>query len=95
MRSDVDLSYLSDTILLFRFFEATGEILTAVSVVKSRASAHERTIREFRLGPSGVRVGQALVDFQGVMAGVEAYRGKIAMLPGEPAASKESDERRS
>ena len=87
MRTDVDLSYLSDTILLFRFFEAKGEILTALSVVKSRASAHERTIREFRLGPSGVRVGEALTDFQGVMTGVQAYRGQIAMLPGEPAAS--------
>lgn len=83
MRTDVDLSYLSDTILLFRFFEAKGEILTALSVVKSRSSAHERTIREFRLGPSGVRVGEALTDFQGIMAGVQAYKGKIAMLPEE------------
>ena len=81
MRTDVDLSYLSDAILLFRFFESKGEILTAVSVVKSRASAHERTIREFRLGPTGVRVGEALTDFQGVMAGVQTYRGDQAMLP--------------
>ena len=81
MRTDVDLSYLSDAILLFRFFEAKGEILTAVSVVKSRASAHQRTIREFRLGPTGVRVGEALTDFQGVMAGVQTYRGTQAMLP--------------
>ena len=50
MRTDIDLSYLSDTIVLFRFFEAQGAILTAMSVLKSRASAHERTIREFRLG---------------------------------------------
>ncbi len=88
MRADVDLSYLSDTILLFRFFEAKGEILTALSVVKSRASAHERTIREFRLGPSGVRVGETLSDFHGVMAGVPAYKGQMAMLPGEALASK-------
>ena len=89
MRTDVDLSYLSDTILLFRFFEAKGQILTALSVVKSRASAHERTIREFRLGPTGVRVGEALTDFQGVMAGVPAYRGQMAMLPTDPAASEQ------
>ncbi len=88
MRTDVDLSYLSDTILLFRFFEAKGEILTALSVVKSRSSAHERTIREFRLGPTGVRVGEALTDFQGVMAGVQAYKGQMAMLPGEPGTAK-------
>ena len=85
VRSDVDLSYLSDAILLFRFFETKGEILTAVSVVKSRASAHERTIREFRLGTSGLRVGEALTDFQGVMSGVQTYRGAMDMLPADPA----------
>ena len=83
VRTDVDLSYLSDAILLFRFFEAHAEILTALSVIKSRSSAHERTIREFRLGPSGVRVGHALTDFQGVMAGVQTYRGQMAMLSSE------------
>ena len=81
IRSDVDLSYLSDAIVLFRLFEAKGELLTAVSVVKSRASAHERTIRQLRLGPTGVRVGEALVDFQGVLAGVATYSGSQAMLP--------------
>ncbi len=91
MRSDVDLSYLSDAILLFRFFEAKGEILTAVSVVKSRSSAHERTIREFRLGPTGVRVGQALTDFQGVMAGVQSYRGALDMLPSDRVRAGEAD----
>ncbi|RZJ16089.1 MAG: circadian clock protein KaiC, partial [Haliea sp.] len=65
IRSDVDLSYLSDSILLFRFFEARGKLLKAVSVVKSRISAHELTIREFRLGDHGVEVGQAeLTDGQ-------------------------------
>lgn len=88
MRTDVDLSYLSDAILLFRFFEAKGEILTAVSVVKSRSSAHQRTIREFRLGPSGVRVGEALIDFQGVMTGVQTYQGSQAMLPTDAADRK-------
>lgn len=83
MRTEVDLSYLSDAILLYRFFEARGEILTAVSVVKSRSSNHERTIREFRLGPSGLRVGHALTDFQGVMVGAPTYRGELAMLPAD------------
>jgi circadian clock protein KaiC len=80
VRNDIDLSYLSDTIILFKFFEAQGQLLTAVSVVKSRTSAHERTIREFKLGPSGLRVGAALSDFQGVMTGLPTYRGKQRML---------------
>jgi circadian clock protein KaiC len=80
VRSDVDLSYLSDGILLFRFFEARGSLLKAVSVVKSRTSAHELTIREFRLTQEGIQVGEALVDFEGVMTGVATYRGGMALL---------------
>ncbi len=80
VRTDVDLSYLSDAILLFRFFEARGSLLKAVSVVKSRTSAHELTIREFRLGPNGVEVGEALTDFEGVLSGVTSYRGKMPLL---------------
>jgi circadian clock protein KaiC len=84
VRSDIDLSYLSDGILLFRFFEARGRLLKAVSVVKSRITRHELTIREFRLCDQGIEVGQALTDFEGVLSGVPSYRGDIAML-GEPA----------
>jgi circadian clock protein KaiC len=80
MRSDVDLSYLSDGILLYRFFEARGSLLKAVSVVKSRTSAHELTIREFRLTSDGIQVGQALADFEGVLTGVATYRGGMALL---------------
>ncbi|MDQ6880830.1 MAG: AAA family ATPase [Pseudomonadota bacterium] len=80
VRSDVDLSYLSDGILLFRFFEARGSLLKAVSVVKSRTTDHEATIREFRLGPRGVQVGEALTDFEGVLSGVASYRGKVPLL---------------
>ncbi|MES1265743.1 MAG: ATPase domain-containing protein, partial [Variovorax sp.] len=80
VRSDVDVSYLSDGILLFRFFEARGSLLKAVSVVKSRTSAHELTIREFRLTKEGVQVGEALTDFEGVMTGVATYKGGIPLL---------------
>jgi circadian clock protein KaiC len=83
MRSDVDLSYLSDGILMFRFFEARGRLLKAVSVVKSRTSQHELTIREFRLGPQGLEVGPALTDFEGVLSGVAAYKGQQPLL-GDP-----------
>lgn len=80
MHTDVDMSYLSDGILLFRFFEARGKLLKAVSMVKSRTSAHEFTIREFRLGPRGLEIGEELKDFEGVLLGVTAYRGRYPML---------------
>jgi circadian clock protein KaiC len=80
MRSDIDLSYLSDALVLFRFFEAGGEVRSAISVVKSRTSAHERTIREFRLSASGLQVGEALQDFEGVLSGLPSYKGTVAML---------------
>ncbi|CAN5705867.1 ATPase domain-containing protein [soil metagenome] len=80
VRSDLDLSYLSDAIVLFRFFEARGQLRKAVSVVKSRTSQHELSIREFRLGPEGVEVGPALTDFEGVLSGVPRYAGGIALL---------------
>jgi circadian clock protein KaiC len=80
MRSDIDLSYLSDTILLFRFFEAKAEVRTAISVVKSRTSSHERSIREFKLGPGGLEVGEALRDFEGVLSGLPSYKGDTALL---------------
>ena len=85
VRSDLDLSYLSDSILLFRFFEAAGAVRTAVSVVKSRTSEHEKTIREIRLTADGIEVGEALSDFQGVMSGLPSYEGKVAMLGGQDA----------
>ena len=81
MRSDVDLSYLSDNIVLFRFFEAQGEIRTALSIVKSRTRAHERTIREIRLSTGGIQVGAALRDFEGVLTGLPSYKGSVDLLP--------------
>ncbi len=75
MRSDVDLSYLSDSILLYRFFEARGEVRRAISVVKSRTFAHENRIREFGLGPDGLEIGEPLFEFEGVLSGMPNYRG--------------------
>lgn len=80
VRADVDMSYLSDAILLFRFFEARGNLLKAVSMVKSRTNLHEQTIREFRMSAEGLEVGEALTDFEGVLTGVTAYRGRIPLL---------------
>lgn len=83
MRVDIDLSYLSDAVLLFRFFEAKGEVRTALSVVKSRVNAHERLIRELKLTSSGLQVGEVLGDFQGVLSGLPSYQGKVAMIGGD------------
>ncbi|MEJ5990377.1 ATPase domain-containing protein [Ramlibacter sp. PS3R-8] len=80
VRSEVDMSYLSDAILLFRYFEARGKLLKAVSVVKSRTTHHEQTIREFRLGRRGLEYGHELTDFEGVLTGVAAYRGSLPLL---------------
>ncbi|CAH2939755.1 MAG: Circadian clock protein KaiC [uncultured Paraburkholderia sp.] len=80
VQSDIDISYLSDVVILFRYFEHHGEVLTAVTAVKSRANAHERSIRQFRLTETGVEVGEALRDFEGVLSGLPAYRGSTALL---------------
>jgi circadian clock protein KaiC len=80
IQSDVDMSYLADGILLFRFFEARGQILKAVSMVKSRTNAHEQSIRELRMQSGGIEIGEALTDFVGVLAGVAQYRGTMRLL---------------
>jgi circadian clock protein KaiC len=80
MRTEVDMSYLSDGILLFRYFEFKGHILKAVSAMKSRTQAHEHAVREFRLSAKGLQVGEALQGFEGVMAGLPNYRGETPML---------------
>lgn len=88
VRSDIDLSYLSDTIFLFRYFEARGSLLKAFSVVKSRVTPHQSSIREFQLTPGGIEVGEPLEDFEGVLSGAPAYRGATPLLSAEPAAAE-------
>ena len=75
IRSDVDLSYLADSVLQLRFFEAEGEVRQAISVIKTRTTRHERTIREFKIDAGGVTLGAPLRDFQGVLTGVPTFRG--------------------
>jgi circadian clock protein KaiC len=85
----VDVSYLADTVLLLRYFEVQGAVRQAVSVVKKRSGEHERTIRECRVQKGGMRVGEALHEFQGVLTGVPSYTGSAGplMSDGESAAS--------
>jgi len=73
-RSAIDLSYLSDTLLLLRFFEYQGAIHRALSVVKRRGGPHESTIREMTLGPHGLAVGEPLTQFRGVLTGLPIYQ---------------------
>lgn len=80
MQSPVDLTYLSDTVLLLRYFEAQGEIRRAISVMKKRTGRHERSIREYHIDNSGIRVGPALTNFQGVLTGVPRYDGNADKL---------------
>ncbi|MDZ4371903.1 MAG: ATPase domain-containing protein [Phenylobacterium sp.] len=75
MRSPVDVTYLADTVLLLRYFEAMGEVRRAISVVKKRAGKHERTIREYDVGPGGILLGEPLTNFQGVLRGVPHFVG--------------------
>ena len=75
MQAPADLTYLADTVILLRFFEAVGQVKQAVSIVKKRTGPHERTIREFKIVPEGVRVGQPLCDFHGVLTGVPTFTG--------------------
>ena len=76
----VDLSYLADAIVLLRFFEAEGQVRKAISVVKKRTGSHENNIRELKLGPERVHVGEPLKDFHGVLTGVPQYVGSHTPL---------------
>lgn len=70
MTSGADVSYMADNVLMLRYFEARGSVEKAISVFKKRGSAHETTLRRFRITPGGIEVGKVLEDFQGVLTGV-------------------------
>ncbi|CAA2140578.1 MULTISPECIES: ATPase domain-containing protein [Methylobacterium] len=75
MESPVDLTYVSDTVVMLRFFEAAGRVRRALSVLKKRTGPHEDTIREFKIDANGLRVGEPLRKFRGVLTGVPTYDG--------------------
>ncbi len=79
-RTDLDLSYLADAIVLLRYFEVDGEVRKAISVMKTRTAAHERTINEFWFDRSGVQVGEPLRGFRGVFSGLPPSIDKAAGL---------------
>ncbi len=77
---EINVSYIADIVILLRFFEAEGRIRKALSVVKHRSGAHEDSIREFRIDSHGVRVGEPLSNFRGVLTGTPEYKGASSPL---------------
>jgi len=75
MSQPIDVSYLADTVILLRFFEMTGRVKKAISVVKRRIGIHENTIRELAFSSDGIKIGPPLIEFQGVLTGVPEFVG--------------------
>jgi circadian clock protein KaiC len=86
MKAPIDVTYLADTVILLRYFEAKGEVRRAVSVIKKRAGQHETTIREFNIGSDGLKLGAPLSGFHGVLRGVPNFVGPGTGLMGDPSA---------
>ncbi len=82
MMQPVDVSYMADTVLVLRYFEAAGRVLKAISVVKKRMGSHENTIREYRISSQGIEIGPPLSEFQGVLSGVPQFIGTTSKLLG-------------
>ena len=80
MQTPLDISYLSDSVLMLRYFEFEGAVRRALSVVKKRSGEHEPSIREFRLGRRGIAIGPPLKDFSGVFTGTPRYTGTSTPL---------------
>ena len=70
VQTPADVSYLADNILVLRYFEAQGEVKQAIAMIKKRSGAHEHAIRELRLGPNAIHVGEPLTNFHGVLSGI-------------------------
>jgi circadian clock protein KaiC len=80
MDTPIDISYLSDAVIMLRYFEHAGIVRRALSVVKKRSGRHENTVREYRLGPSGTQVGPPLSHFSGILSGTPEYTGDATQL---------------
>jgi circadian clock protein KaiC len=81
VHTDIDISFLADATLMFRFFEAQGAVRSAITAVKSRTAQNERTIREFRLSAeSGLQIGEPIAGFEGVLGDTVQYTGATRML---------------
>jgi circadian clock protein KaiC len=83
MDTPLDISYLSDAVVMLRYFEFGGQVRRALSVVKKRSGSHEHNIREFRLKPTGIQVGPPLNQFSGIFSGTPRYTGDSEPLLNE------------
>ncbi|MDU3127011.1 MAG: ATPase domain-containing protein, partial [Bradyrhizobium sp.] len=84
MDTPLDISYLSDAVLMLRYFEVAGTVRRALSVVKKRSGHHEHTIREFRLSGAGLSLGPPLTEFSGIFTGNPHYAGSVLPERGTP-----------
>jgi circadian clock protein KaiC len=75
MVTTVDVSYLADCVILLRYYEASGRLHKAISVVKKRSGVHENAIRDFTMNSKGLAVGEALENFRGVLSGIPSFEG--------------------
>jgi circadian clock protein KaiC len=78
--AELDVSYLADSVLLLRYFEVNAEIRQAVSVFKKRTGSHERSLRELQISSTGIKVGEPLIGFRGILTGVPEYTGTTQSL---------------
>ena len=78
-----EMTYLADLVIMLRYFEAASTVRQAISILKNRRSAHERTIREFEIAREGIRIGQPLRDFRGILSGIPVFEGKPSDLLGK------------
>jgi circadian clock protein KaiC len=85
MKAPVDVTYLADTVILLRYFEALGSVRRAISIIKKRTGSHESTIREYKISGKALTIGEPLSAFQGVLRGVPIYTGESSMLGGQSA----------
>jgi circadian clock protein KaiC len=83
MLAPMDVTYLADTVLLLRYFEAEARVRRAISVIKKRTGAHEDTIREYNISNRGIIIGPPLAEFHGVLKGMPTYRGSAEVLMDE------------
>jgi len=79
-RSSFEATYLADLVILLRYFEAHGTVRQAISIIKNRSHDHERSIREFEVGKKGIRIGEPLTKFQGVLTGNPEFSGELGTL---------------
>lgn len=84
LSEDIEISYLADSVLLLRFFEAAASVHRAIAVIKKRTGPHEQTIRELRFGPHGLQIGEPLTRFKGILSGSPDSAGQQELSGEEP-----------